>query len=137
AVGDAREDPAQGRGEPNAHARPVTDDADGASTHSRRRSRTHFTEGPIAGMQENKSGNNADRFCSLIKDRSILADRLKHIPSLPTRFATLSYDAMATPKPDYCGGPKSLCVPILIKKGIASNRLRGRLGIYLWPPPPM
>ena len=61
------------------HAGP-TDDADGASGHSRHRSRPHDTEGPIAGIPENQSGNDLDRLCVLIEDRLILGDRLKHIP---------------------------------------------------------
>ncbi len=66
-----------------------TDDTNGASGDSGYRSRAHATEGPIAGIPENKSGNDLDRFCFLIEDRVILEDRLKHIPLLLTRFATL------------------------------------------------
>ena len=51
------------------------DSAYGASGDSRYRSRTHVTEGPIAGIPENQSGNDLDRFCSLTEDRVILGDR--------------------------------------------------------------
>ena len=58
------------------HAGP-TDDADGASSDSRHRSRTHDTEGPIAGIPENESGNDLDRLCSLIEDRLIRSEWLE------------------------------------------------------------
>jgi hypothetical protein len=49
------------------HAGPA-DDSDDASSDSRHRSRTHDTEGPIAGIPENESRNDIDRDCSLIGD---------------------------------------------------------------------
>src|SRR5439155_7563128 len=55
------------------HAGP-TNDADGASSDSRHRSRTHDTESPIAGIPENESGYDLDRRYSLIEDRLIRPD---------------------------------------------------------------
>jgi hypothetical protein len=53
------------------------------------RSGTHDTEGPIAGISENESGNDIDRHCFLIEDLLIRSDCLKHFSSFLIRFATL------------------------------------------------
>ena len=76
------------------HAGP-TDDADGASSDSRHRSRTHDTEGPIAGIPENESGNDLDRVCSLIEDRLIRSEWLEPLPPLLVRFATLPSEPLS------------------------------------------
>ncbi len=55
------------------------------------RSRTHDTEGPIAGVPENESGYDLDRFYLLIEDRLIRSDWREAFPSFLVRFATLPY----------------------------------------------
>jgi hypothetical protein len=64
------------------------------------RSGTHDTEGPIAGISENESGNDIDRHCFLIEDFLIRSDCLKHFSSFLIRFAThpdLLYRRLTSP----------------------------------------